>query len=67
MNSELHDKTIAAELAITVKQVTTTVELLDEGATVPFLARYRKEKTGGLDEVVITSIRDRVAQLREIG
>ena len=66
MNSELHDKTIAAEQAITVKQVTTTVELLDEGATVPFLARYRKEKTGGLDEVVITSIRDRVAQLREL-
>ena len=66
MKSDLHDKTIAAELAITVKQVTTTVELLDEGATVPFLARYRKEKTGGLDEVVITSIRDRVAQLREL-
>ena len=66
MKSDLHDKTIAAELAIGVKQVTTTVELLDEGATVPFLARYRKEKTGGLDEVVITSIRDRVAQLREL-
>jgi uncharacterized protein len=42
------------------------VDLLDEGATVPFLARYRKEMTGGLDEVVITSIRDRVAQLREL-
>ena len=66
MKSELHDKTIAAELGIAIKQVTTTVELLDEGATVPFLARYRKEKTGGLDEVVITSIRDRVAQLREL-
>ena len=66
MNSETHDKTIATELGITSKQVTTTVELLDDGATVPFLARYRKEKTGGLDEVVITSIRDRVAQLREL-
>ena len=66
MNSAAHDKTIAKELSITVKQVTATVELLDDGATVPFLARYRKEMTGGLDEVVITTIRDRVAQLREL-
>ena len=66
MTSSSHDITIAAELKITSKQVTATVELLDDGATVPFLARYRKEKTGGLDEVVITSIRDRVAQLREL-
>ncbi len=66
MKSEWHDKTIAAELGIASKQVTATVELLDEGATVPFLARYRKERTGGLDEVAITSIRDRVAQLREL-
>ena len=66
MNSVLHDTTIAKELKITVRQVTATVALLDDGATVPFLARYRKEVTGGLDEVVITSIRDRVAQLREL-
>ena len=66
MKSEWHDQTIARELSITAKQVTATVELLDDGATVPFLARYRKEVTGGLDEVVITSIRDRVAQLREL-
>jgi uncharacterized protein len=66
MKSEFHDKTLASELGIAVKQVTATVELLDDGATVPFLARYRKEVTGGLDEVVITSIRDRVAQLREL-
>ncbi|HNP59709.1 MAG TPA: Tex family protein [Nitrospirales bacterium] len=66
MNSALHDKTIAKELKITDKQVTATVSLLDDGATVPFLSRYRKEVTGGLDEVVITSIRDRVAQLREL-
>jgi len=64
MKSELHDRTMASELGIAIKQVTTTVELLDEGATVPFLTRYRKERTGGLDEIVITSIRDRVAQLR---
>ncbi|MEO6203095.1 MAG: Tex family protein [Nitrospirales bacterium] len=66
MNSALHDKTIAKELKITDKQVTDTVNLLDDGATVPFLSRYRKEVTGGLDEVFITSIRDRVAQLREL-
>ena len=57
---------MASELGIAVGQVTATVELLDDGATVPFLARYRKEVTGGLDEVVITAIRDRVAQLREL-
>ncbi len=66
MNSDTHDKIIATELGISPQQVSTTVELLDDGATVPFLARYRKEKTGGIDEVVITSIRDRVAQLREL-
>jgi uncharacterized protein len=66
MKSELHDRTMASELGVAIKQVTATVELLDDGATVPFLARYRKEVTGGLDEVVITSIRDRVAQLREL-
>jgi uncharacterized protein len=66
MNSVLHEKTIAKELSITAKQVKSTVALLDDGATVPFLARYRKEVTGGLDEVLITSIRDRVAQLREL-
>jgi len=57
---------IAKELKVYSKQVAATVELLDDGATVPFLARYRKEVTGGLNEVVITSIRDRVAQLREL-
>jgi uncharacterized protein len=66
MKSELHNQAMALELGIVVKHVRATVELLDDGATVPFLARYRKEVTGGLDEVVITSIRDRVAQLREL-
>jgi uncharacterized protein len=66
MKSEIHDQTMALELGIAVKQVAATVELLDDGATIPFLARYRKEMTGGLDEVVILSIRDRVAQLREL-
>ena len=43
-----------------------TVSLLDDGATVPFIARYRKENTASLDEVAITSIRDRLSQIREL-
>ncbi len=57
---------ISQELGITNRQVSTTIELLDEGATIPFIARYRKEMTGSLDEVQITSIRDRVQQLRDL-
>ena len=47
-------------------QVAATVSLLDDGATVPFIARYRKENTSSLDEVAITSIRDRLSQIREL-
>ncbi|WP_144913342.1 Tex family protein [Mucilaginibacter frigoritolerans] len=61
-----HDKKIATELSITEKQVSATVALLDEGATVPFISRYRKEVTGTLDEVQVTTIRDRVQQLRDL-
>ena len=57
---------IARELHLTGEQVEATVGLLDGGATVPFIARYRKEHTGSLDEVAITSIRDRLSQLREL-
>jgi len=57
---------IAQELSISDKQVNAVVKLLDEGSTVPFISRYRKEMTGSLDEVAITSIRDRVTQLREL-
>ena len=66
MQAATHVRTMASEFGLALGQVTATVELLDDGATVPFLARYRKEVTGGLDEVVITNIRDRVAQLREL-
>jgi uncharacterized protein len=59
-------KTIADELTISSKQVSDTVSLLEEGGTVPFIARYRKEATGGLDEVQIAAIRDRIEQLREL-
>ena len=57
---------ISRELQLSQGQVQATVDLLDSGATVPFIARYRKEATSGLDEVVITDIRDRLSQLREL-
>jgi uncharacterized protein len=59
-------KKIAAELNLNSAQVGATIEMLDEGSTVPFISRYRKEKTGSLDEVQITSIRDRIIQLRDL-
>ena len=62
----VHYILIASELAITEKQVSTTVSLLDEGATIPFISRYRKELTGSLDEVQVAGIRDRILQLREL-
>jgi len=62
----IHHKKIAAELSIAEKQVSATVALLDEGATVPFISRYRKELTGTLDEVQVAAIRDRVQQLRDL-
>lgn len=57
---------IATELTIANEQVENTISLLKDGATVPFIARYRKEVTGSLDEVQITRIRDRVLQLEEL-
>jgi protein Tex len=57
---------IGAECGYRPRQVLATVELLDSGATVPFIARYRKERTGSLDEVAITTIRDRLRQLRQL-
>ncbi|HEY0245558.1 MAG TPA: Tex-like N-terminal domain-containing protein, partial [Mucilaginibacter sp.] len=61
-----HYKKLAAELSIAEKQVIATIELLDEGATVPFISRYRKEVTGSLDEVQVTTLRDRIQQLRDL-
>ena len=57
---------ISGELNIVAKKIQATIELLDEGSTVPFIARYRKEVTGSLDEAEITNIRDRLHQLREL-
>ncbi len=63
---ELHVVKITKELGLQTRQVAATAVLLEEGGTVPFIARYRKEKTGELDEVQITAIRDRLEQLDEL-
>lgn len=63
---DTHFQHIAATLNITIKQVSATLSLLDEGATVPFISRYRKEVTGSLDEVQVAAIRDLAQQLREL-
>ncbi len=64
--SETHIPKIAQELNLFPKQVQAAADLLNEGATVPFIARYRKEATGSLDEIAITAIRDRLNQLMEL-
>ena len=56
---------IAGMLPIAEKQIAATIELLDEGATIPFISRYRKEKTGGLNEVEIENIRSCYDKLKE--
>ncbi|MBP8696156.1 MAG: RNA-binding transcriptional accessory protein [Syntrophobacterales bacterium] len=63
---EKHVAIIAAELGLAPRQVKAVAGLLEEGGTVPFIARYRKEATGSLDEVAITGIRDRLEQLAEL-
>ncbi|MGZ8235221.1 Tex-like N-terminal domain-containing protein, partial [Methylobacter tundripaludum] len=57
---------IAEELAVNVKQVSAAVNLLDEGATVPFISRYRKEVTGGLDDTQLRMLEERLGYLREL-
>ncbi len=61
-----HVDIIAKELGISNKQVFNTTKLIGEGATVPFISRYRKEQTGSLDEIAISSIRDRLFKLEEL-
>jgi len=61
--NEDHIQRIATELNVQAHQVAATGKLFAEGATVPFIARYRKEITGSLDEVAITGIRDRLTEL----
>jgi uncharacterized protein len=57
---------ISKELSLPLKNIKAVADLLAEGATIPFISRYRKEMTGSLDEVMITTIRDRIEQLREL-
>lgn len=64
--SQTHITKIASELSLRPGQVEATAELLDGGATIPFIARYRKEATGSLDETAITAIRNRLNKLREL-
>ena len=58
--------TIAEQLNLGPRQVEKTIELLEQGATIPFIARYRKEVTGSLNEVQITAIRDLLVKLKEL-
>src|SRR6266545_4957492 len=60
------DGRIAQELAVREAQVAAAAGLLDEGATVPFIARYRKEATGGLDDAQLRTLEERLRYLREL-
>jgi len=66
MNSEILLLKIAKEQNLDIKQVQAIASLLEEGATIPFIARYRKEATRSLDEVTVTAVRDRINQLNEL-
>ena len=65
-NIKIFTKLISTELHLQEHAVENTLKLLDEGCTIPFISRYRKERTGGLDEVQITAISNRLEQLLEI-
>src|SRR3954452_16671190 len=58
--------TVAHELSLSPQQVGGALRLFDEGNTLPFIARYRKEATGGLDEIQLRDVRDRAQYLREL-
>jgi uncharacterized protein len=60
------EQRIAAEIGVKASQVIAAVQLLDEGATVPFIARYRKEATGELDDIQLRLLEERLAYLREL-
>ncbi len=66
MKNDAFIATIARENPFDPKQVAAVAALLSEGSTIPFIARYRKEATGSLDEVAVTTIRDRLQQLQEL-
>ena len=57
---------LAKELSLKEEQVRKTVELIDEGCTIPFIARYRKEVTGSLDDTVLRALEERLTYLRNL-
>lgn len=61
-----HSPLIAERTGLPQKYVENTVELLREGATIPFISRYRKERTGGMDEVQVSSVKDQLEKLEEM-
>jgi len=63
---DINIEKIVSQLGLSLRQVQNTLKLFEEGATVPFISRYRKEATGGLDEVMIIRIRDMFARLSEL-
>ncbi len=66
MTQEVYTRIIAAALGLQESAVLNTINLLESGATIPFIARYRKEMTGSMDETVIAAIRDRLSKLKEL-
>ncbi len=66
MNEALLIKQLASELRLSPKQVEATIGLIDEGNTIPFIARYRKEITGGIDDEVLRAFDDRLKYLRNL-
>ncbi len=66
MSTERYSKIISTELSVAEGLVKSTLFLLEGGATIPFIARYRKEMTGSMDETVIASVRDRLQQLNDL-
>lgn len=64
--NQTYSQVIAKSTGISQKQVLSVISLLDDGATIPFVSRYRKEATGGLDEVQISSISDELDKLKEL-
>jgi uncharacterized protein len=66
MTNQKHTERLSRDLLISPRQVGATIALLDEGATIPFIARYRKEATGGLDEVAVAAVRDGLEEMRQL-
>ncbi|HEY3387925.1 MAG TPA: Tex family protein [Prolixibacteraceae bacterium] len=66
MTVQKNHQLIAERLGISIRQIDNTIALLEEGATVPFISRYRKEMTGSLDEVAIGNIKEAIEQLQEL-